>query len=149
LDRVEGNGHSHKEECSVSVLNTLNGTVTILEQNDCENGSNDSNDQLNIGCLWETKCVEEISFEKEAQLIEPRSVAFLCVLISDGLDSWVHILVIVLQSRLLVAGAEVLNSLCVVFNNLGLSPLVRFVLLVSYFLTLDTHDTHEVIGGVA
>lgn len=63
MDRVERNGHGHEEEGSVSVLNTLNGAITILEQNDCENGSNYSNDKLNVGGLWKTKSVEEVSFE--------------------------------------------------------------------------------------
>ncbi len=51
LDRVEGDCHGHKEQGAITVLNTLDRTVTVLEEDNSENGGDDCDNQLDIGGL--------------------------------------------------------------------------------------------------
>ncbi len=51
LDGIERNSHGNKEESSISVLNALGCAISVLEENDGEDCSDNCNDQLNIGSL--------------------------------------------------------------------------------------------------
>lgn len=55
LDGVESDSHGHEEKGSISVLNSLSGLVTVLEKNDNKDGSDDSHNHLNVGCLRESE----------------------------------------------------------------------------------------------
>jgi len=44
LNSVEGNCHSHEEESTISVLNTLWCSITVLEKNDGEASCDDCDD---------------------------------------------------------------------------------------------------------
>ena len=96
LDRVEGDGHGHEEEGSITVLNTLDCAITVLEKDNCENGSDYSNDELDVWGLGKTNSVEEVSAQKKSKLVEPRDVVLLNILICDrfylGMYSFVIIL---------------------------------------------------------
>jgi hypothetical protein len=61
LNSIESHGHASEEEGSVSVLNSLDGPVNIVEEHNSEEGSQDGHDQLNIRGLWESHHVQEVS----------------------------------------------------------------------------------------
>ena len=96
MDGVEGNGHRHEEEGSITVLNSLDGTITILEENNSEDGSDDCDNKLNIGGLGKANSVKEVSTQEQAKLIEPRYVVLLDILISYRFNFRVNGLVIIL-----------------------------------------------------
>ena len=51
LNRVESNSHSHEEESTITVLHTLNGSITVLEQDNCENSCDYGDNKFHIRCL--------------------------------------------------------------------------------------------------
>ena len=126
----------------------MDGSITILEQYDSEDGSDDGDYELNIGGLGETNCVQEVSSQEQAQLVEPRHVVFLYILVVNRLNLGMHCLEVVLKSGLLVALVEVLDSLGVLLLNLSLSQMILVFKIFSDFLTLNTHDAHEVVSRV-
>ena len=63
MDRVKGNSHGNEEESTITVLDSLNSTVTVLEQDNTENCSDNRHKELDVRCLGQSDCVEEISLE--------------------------------------------------------------------------------------
>ena len=61
LDRVKGDSHGHEEEGTISVLHTLDRSITVLEKNNCEDCSDNSNNELDVRGLRETDGVKEVS----------------------------------------------------------------------------------------
>ena len=98
LDRVEGDGHGHEEEGTVAVLDSLNRAITVLEEDNSEDGRDDSDNELNIGGLREAYGVQEVSAEEQTQLIPPRDLILLHIRASNGLNFWVNGLDVVLKS---------------------------------------------------
>lgn len=84
LDGVESDCHSHEEESTISVLNTLRCAITVLEKNDGEASCDDGNDKLNVGSLRKSDCVEEVSLDQETKLIHPRNLLVADISFSDG-----------------------------------------------------------------
>jgi hypothetical protein len=65
LDSIKGDCHCHKEKGSVSVLHSLRSSITILEKNNGKNSCNNCNNNLDIGSLWESEGVQEVSLDEE------------------------------------------------------------------------------------
>jgi hypothetical protein len=63
LDGVEGHSHGDEEESSISILNSLQGLIHVLEQDDCEDSCDDHHNQLDIGGLRKSDSVQEVSFK--------------------------------------------------------------------------------------
>ena len=110
LDRVECDCHGHKEQGAITILDSLYSTITVLEENNCKDGCNDCDNELNIGGLWETDSVKEVSSQEKTKLIEPGNLVLLNILACDGFNFGMHRLIIILQSRLLITLVEVIDS---------------------------------------
>ena len=65
LNSVESDSHSHEEESTVSVLDTLRSAVTVLEKNDGEASSDDCNDKLHVRSLRKSHSVQKVSSNQE------------------------------------------------------------------------------------
>jgi len=97
----------------------LNGAITVLEENDGEDGSDYSNDQLNVGCLRKTECVQEVSLKQETELVAPADVVLGDIGIGDSLYPRVLCLMVVFEWRILIALIEALNPFAVFLLNLS------------------------------
>lgn len=88
LDSIEGNSHCHEEKCTVSVLNTLNSVITILEKNNCKYSSNNGDNNFHIWGLGKSKNVEEVSLNKKTELIAPTCLLTLNIFIRNFSNVW-------------------------------------------------------------
>jgi hypothetical protein len=48
LNSIESDSHSHEEESTIPVLDTLGCSIAVLEKNDGEASSDNGNDELNV-----------------------------------------------------------------------------------------------------
>lgn len=77
-------------------MHTLDSSITVLEQDDCEDGSDDGNNQFYVRGLRQAYCIEEVSSQEQAKLVEPGYVILLYILVGNWLNLWVNNLVVVL-----------------------------------------------------
>jgi len=78
-------------------LDTLDGTITVLEENNGEDGSDDGHNQLYIGGLREAEGVQEVSLQEETELVAPADLANICIRIVDRLNALLKCLKVVLK----------------------------------------------------
>jgi hypothetical protein len=57
LDSVEGNSHSHKEQGTITVLDTLGCLISVVEKDNSESSGNDSNNEFDNGGLGQSKLI--------------------------------------------------------------------------------------------
>jgi len=121
--------------------------LDVVEKNNTEKGSNHSNNKLDIGGLWKSDHVQEVTFGKEVELEAPGGLLLHLLIVDlERLGSWVFIVLVVLELTLVVGVAEELDLFSIHILNIALRSL-EFILIVSVWLldTLNTHDAHKVI----
>jgi hypothetical protein len=97
LDGVEGDSQSDEEQSTVSVLHSRESTVHILEEDDCEDGSDEDHEQLEVADVGHSQDVQHASLQQQTELISPRNKVLLHVTVSQGLHFRTGVCVVVLQ----------------------------------------------------
>jgi hypothetical protein len=96
LNSIESDSHSHEEESTIPVLDTLGCSIAVLEKNDGEASSDNGNDELNVWSLGKSDSVEEVSLNEKTKLVEPTNLLIVDISISNRSDLWMSEGVVVL-----------------------------------------------------
>jgi len=117
LDCQQSHVQRYEEQCSISVLHTLQVIFDVVVEDYCEEGGDDDDQQFHCGGLRKAILVQEVSFQQETELITPSLVAHRSIFLCQSCNSLRHLLVLVLQFTLLVFFHEVVDLLFILLLN--------------------------------
>lgn len=137
MDGIESDGHSHEEKGTISILDTLKSTITVLEENDSEESSDNGNYKLDVGGLRKTNGVQEVSLDQETKLVAPADLILIVIIILNRRNLVADFLMIISEVGVLIVLMEVFNNVGVVLENFGLSLSWLTILNIVKLLTLN------------